>query len=543
MTQGGGSADTTLKLQLLGLAFAGADLVFEIDAAGIVQFALGAAERVTGRPAEAVIGAPWRQIIDPSDHTVFESLLSGLQVGARQGPLRLHVSPRAADAAPLRATVSVLRLPQRPDHISCALIIGGDVSEAFVTPPDGLMDRDTFTNAAGVLLAEAKRAGLNLRLELVEMPGLEQTLSAMDAETAEATRRQIAATLRGQSHAGLGATEIAADRYALVRSATASSDGLAASLKAVTGDAVSPITTAMMFSADVPAQNLRAMRVALDRYILFGGAAAQASFSATVEQVMRDTARVKSAVAERRFALVYQPVVALRGETLHHFEALARFDGDASPADTIRLAENLDLIADFDLAVAATVAKVLVKAKPDVAVAVNISAVSLMRPGFIEAITALTADTPKLRQRLLLELTETHELLDLERANKILQALRRAGHQVCLDDFGAGAASLNYLRQLEVDIVKIDGRYIQTLDSQPRDAVVLKHMIALCTEFGLATIAEMIETKASSDLAMSLGVTYGQGWFLGKPTPEPDWTPAAPVGGASRRKGAVESWG
>jgi EAL domain-containing protein (putative c-di-GMP-specific phosphodiesterase class I) len=543
MTQGGGSTDTTLKLQLLGLAFAGADLVFEIDAAGIVQFALGASERVTGRPAEALIGAPWRDVIDARDHTVFESLLTGLQAGARQGPLRLHMAPRTPDAEALRATVSVLRLPQRADHVSCALILGGDVSEAFTAPSDGLMDRETFTNAAGVLLAEAKRAGLNLRLELVEMPGLEQSLSAMAAEAAEATRRQIAATLRGQSHAGLGATEIAADKYALVRSATASSESLTASLKAVTGDAISPIATPMPFSADVPAQNLRAMRVALDRYILHGGAAAQASFSATVEQVMRDTARVKSAVAERRFALVYQPVVALRGQTLHHFEALARFDADASPADTIRLAENLDLIADFDLAVASTVAQVLAKAKPDVAIAVNVSAVSLMRPGFAEAILALNSRAPKLRGRMLLELTETQELADLGRANLILQILRNAGHKVCLDDFGAGAASLNYLRQLDVDIVKIDGRYIQTLDSQPRDAIVLKHMIALCAEFGLSTIAEMIETKAAADLALSLGVTFGQGWHLGKPTPTPIWTPPAPSPSAARRKGAVESWG
>jgi EAL domain-containing protein (putative c-di-GMP-specific phosphodiesterase class I) len=299
----------------------------------------------------------------------------------------------------------------------------------------------------------------------------------------------------------------------------------------------------MLFSADVPAQNLRAMRVALDRYILHGGAEAQASFSATVEQVMRDTARVKTAVAERRFTLVYQPVVALRGQTLHHFEALARFDADASPADTIRLAENLDLIADFDLAVAETVTKVLAEAKPDVSVAVNVSAVSLMRPGFVEAILALTAKAPKLRRRLLLELTETHDLVHLDRANALLQVLRAAGHQVCLDDFGAGAASLDYLRQLDIDIVKIDGRYIQTLDSRPRDAIVLKHMIALCSEFGLSTIAEMVETRATADLALSLGVTYGQGWHLGKPAPEPIWAPPVPVGGAARRKGAVESWG
>lgn len=143
---------------------------------------------------------------------------------------------------------------------------------------------------------------------------------------------------------------------------------------------------------------------------------------------------------------------------------------------------------------------------------------------------------------MLLELTETHRLTDLDAANRAIQALRKLGHAVCLDDFGAGAASLDYLRQLEVDFIKFDGRYIRALTVDSRDEVILKHMVNLCRELGIETIAEMIETSEVARLAQSLGVGLGQGWCFAKPAVDLIYPPkqvAAPM----RRKGAVESWG
>ncbi len=165
-----------------------------------------------------------------------------------------------------------------------------------------------------------------------------------------------------------------------------------------------------------------------------------------------------------------------------------------------------------------------------------------MQPAFSKALAKITERNTRLRPRLLLEITETQKLADLPAANAAIQALRRLGHPVCLDDFGAGAASLDYLRQLDVDFVKFDGRYIKSLTAHSRDEVVLRHMVNLCRELRIETIAEMIEAPETAKLAQAIGVGLGQGWCFAKPgadlvyPPKDNWQPA-------RRKGAVESWG
>jgi EAL domain-containing protein (putative c-di-GMP-specific phosphodiesterase class I) len=224
-------------------------------------------------------------------------------------------------------------------------------------------------------------------------------------------------------------------------------------------------------------------------------------------------------LASSAFSIVYQPVVALRDGGLSHFEALARFGPGVGPAETIELAEQLGLIPEFDLAVSRSVIGVLAKAPKSTRIAVNLSAVSIMDSGFIEQLLRATRKAPGLGRRLIFEITETATLTDLDQANRNLERLRAAGHLVCIDDFGAGASSFAYLSALDVDVVKIDGRYIRNLEVHGRDAVMLKHMVALCRELRVETVAEMIETAESADMARALGFELGQGWFFGEPVP------------------------
>ncbi len=145
------------------------------------------------------------------------------------------------------------------------------------------------------------------------------------------------------------------------------------------------------------------------------------------------------------------------------------------------------------------------------------------------------------RRQLLFELTETQVVQDLAAANGALQALRKAGHAICLDDFGAGAASLDYIRRLDVDFVKIDGRYIQSLAARGRDATILKHIVGLCRDLDVATIGEMVETVEAARLARSIGVGFGQGWHFGKPGPLPIPT-VDPSQLVRQRRGIVGQW-
>jgi len=102
----------------------------------------------------------------------------------------------------------------------------------------------------------------------------------------------------------------------------------------------------------------------------------------------------------------------------------------------------------------------------------------------------------------------------------VLQNLRGRGHKVCLDDFGAGAASFSYLQAFLVDYVKIDGAYIGRILANFRDRTIVKAMVQMCSELGISTIAEMIETKEQAGSLIGLGVGYGQGYLYGKPQAE-----------------------
>jgi EAL domain-containing protein (putative c-di-GMP-specific phosphodiesterase class I) len=174
--------------------------------------------------------------------------------------------------------------------------------------------------------------------------------------------------------------------------------------------------------------------------------------------------------------------------------------------------------------------------------AVNVSGGTLLKDAFLERLLVATNSDPRLRQRLQLEITETAALLDLDSAARRIGALAEAGFKVSIDDFGAGAASYDYVRSLPVHAVKIDGRYIRGLDRDTRAQSIVKHLVQLCNELNLTTVAEMIEREEELTAVRLAGVRCGQGWLFGKAEPEPCPPRRKPVLRA-RRMGERESWG
>jgi len=527
-----------LKQRLLGAAFAACDLMFEVDGEGMITFALGSTQGLAARADGSLEGQCWRNLFSVDEQPLLAALLRSVGPAERKGPLAVTLAPESPDVPGRPAALAVFRLPDRPGApMSCALTFHG--LSGWEGGGDHLLSKEDFGDTARRLMREAEDAGLRLRVDLVQVDGLQ----AAEADGGGASlRRRLTATLRANAYNGEGATEVAPDRFAVLRPNTASAADLDQQLREVAGGAVQPVVASLALGAGSVDENIRALRYALDQYIEGGAKEASVNFAAVVRKTAREAAKLKSALASRAWSLVYQPVVALKDQALHHFEALARFEAGASPAPSICLAEELGLIADLDLAVARKVVEVLVRQKPPLAIAANVSAASLMQPAFQKALAALTDHDQRLRPRLLLELTETHCLTDLEAADRAIQSLRRLGHAVCLDDFGAGAASLDYLRRLQVDFVKFDGRYIRALTAGSRDEVILKHMVGLCRELNIETIAEMIETQETARVAEGIGVGLGQGWCFAKPSAELVYPPPSAARPA-RRKGEVVSWG
>ncbi|MEM9470216.1 MAG: EAL domain-containing protein, partial [Pseudomonadota bacterium] len=230
--------------------------------------------------------------------------------------------------------------------------------------------------------------------------------------------------------------------------------------------------------------------------------------------------RLKTLVGQQAFKIQFQPIVFLPSEEICHYEALVRFTTNDSPYELIVFGEDIGIAPDIDMAIIKQAIGYISHHKKDndaLRVAVNISGQSIQSDSFFEKLTALIEETSVSPKNLMFEITESTSIGDLEKVNGFIQKLRTKGFEVCLDDFGAGAASFQYLNGLEIDCVKIDGKYIRDAETSRKDEAMVRNLVKMCKDLGITTIAEMVETEKQANYLVSIGVDKGQGWLFGKP--------------------------
>jgi EAL domain-containing protein (putative c-di-GMP-specific phosphodiesterase class I) len=154
--------------------------------------------------------------------------------------------------------------------------------------------------------------------------------------------------------------------------------------------------------------------------------------------------------------------------------------------------------------------------------AVNVSSLSLANSVFVNCLSQLLSSNRPLAGRLAIEVTESARIKDPGETNRILQDIRREGFAVTLDDMGADVDSLDLLRTLRVDFVKIDLAPARgTSGAQGHDAKIAG-LVRLCDDLGAVTIAERVETRDQARALRDIGVRYGQGYQFGRPTRQPE---------------------
>jgi len=531
--------------RFVGFAFATADLLFEIDGKGAITYAVGAGLQLTGSDNAALIGRPWTELFDAADQALSETALAGLVDGQRRGPIDIQMA--TAEGAPTRcAGLSMFRLPQNPPRTSCALTLSHRRPKTRKAG-GALHERSEFEAMARGLIETARNSGAELELGLVEFAGLDaqrQTLSLDETVTLD---RRLAGALRAEAFED-AAADLGEQRFAVLRRKGDPPEALAKRLSLVLGATLEPKAHFLGVDAQQnPARLMRALRFSLESFLADGEAPAAGSLSdvlgKSVQRTVTQAGAFGAMVQARNFKMVFQPVVSLTDGTVHHHEALIRFEGDRSPFAMIRMAEELDIIEDLDIAVAEETVKRLRADKTKLTrLAFNASGRTIVSSTFIEAVERLTK-AGDLSDRLIVEITESAAIDDLALARRHIEALQAMGLQVCLDDFGSGAASFAYLQQLPVDVVKIDGAYVRELASSGRDDAMIRHLVSLCRELKVQTVAEMVETQAVEDLLRRSGVDFAQGWLYGQPASEPQAAVKAVILPAARRRGSVEQWG
>ncbi|HLI21339.1 MAG TPA: GGDEF and EAL domain-containing protein [Stellaceae bacterium] len=242
--------------------------------------------------------------------------------------------------------------------------------------------------------------------------------------------------------------------------------------------------------------------------------------------------KVQRALKENRLPLAYQPVVdAVTGE-VDYYECLLRMIGEdgrtVAAGAFVAAIEQLGFIRVIDRYVLETAVE-QIASHPGFRLGINISGLTATDRAWLRAVTAMLKDKPEIANRVLVEITETAALHDLEESARFVSSLRDLGCRVALDDFGAGFTSLRHLQALAVDTVKIDGSFVRNLTQSEDNQVFLRHLVGLANTLGLHTVAEMVETAEEAAILQREGVKYLQGYYFGKPTLEKPWLAPAPA--------------
>jgi EAL domain-containing protein (putative c-di-GMP-specific phosphodiesterase class I) len=244
---------------------------------------------------------------------------------------------------------------------------------------------------------------------------------------------------------------------------------------------------------------------------------------------LRVQSSLKSAISDNQLQLFYQPQVSSQGE-VYGAEALVRWeteDGFVSPAYFVQLAEETGLIhhlGNWVLESALSNIKQLREVLPQYSghISINISAWQFSLPNFVDYVRASMEVFDIPASFVMLELTETALLSDVEDAIRKLNELREMGIRIALDDFGTGYSSLAYLRELPIDELKIDKAFIDEVASENRSPLT-ESMISIGNSMNLDVVAEGVEHKAQVDALEAMGCSIYQGYYYARPMPFEDF--------------------
>jgi diguanylate cyclase (GGDEF)-like protein len=234
-------------------------------------------------------------------------------------------------------------------------------------------------------------------------------------------------------------------------------------------------------------------------------------------------------LAQREFSLHYQPQVDAQGHCLG-VEALVRWNhpqrGWISPLDFIPIAEDSGLIQPLGTWIMETACQQLVEwqANPltaGLSVSVNVSPRQFMRPSFVNDMISLLHSMPLDPNKLVIEITESIFLDNLDAVILKMAALQRYGLRFSLDDFGTGYSSLSYLKRLPLERVKIDASFVHDILTDPTDAAISQAIIVLGHSLGLTLVAEGVETQGQWQRLQEQGCHLGQGYLFAKAMPAP----------------------
>jgi diguanylate cyclase (GGDEF)-like protein/PAS domain S-box-containing protein len=545
------------EARLASLVRNSAELVLVVSADTTISYASPAVERVLGRSEQQVTGLRLSELMMPgSVAPLTRAMVATPRLAGGPSPLTsLQLSRRDGTAVHAEALITdMLGDPSVRGYV----INIRDVTErmqfedrlshqAFHDLTTGLGNRALFCSRAVHALERHDPADAPVAVLFLDLDDFKSINDSLGYIAGDQLLGAVGARLASSTRAADTIARVGGDEFAILIEASPEGDAVAAACRvhdlleqpftfdghevfahASIGIAFADCTTSGDLGAEQLLRNADlAMYMAKEQ-----GKAQWRVFEAEMHQALYDRLALKNdlelAIERGELTLHYQPVVRLATGIASGFEALLRWEhptrGNVPPLDFIPLAEETGLIVQIGRRVLHTACRDGVRlnasaAPAKIRVGVNLSARQMERPELIDEVRDALASSGLPPELLVLELTESVMMRDVDLSTRRLRELKGLGVLLALDDFGTGYSSLNYIQRFPVDMLKIDKSFTDQL-GHGRDGRLTEAIVGLANALEMVQIAEGIEHLAQADRLLELGCELGQGYL---------YSPAVPI--------------
>src|SRR3954471_11590636 len=512
-------------------------------------------------PAEALAsGAGFARLIEPSRSVRTEALAQSGPARGEGVAYRIEYGVRAAASAPviwIEETGCWFAGPDgKPVRVQGIVRVNNErhardeqlMRLSRHDPLTGELNRTHLVAALAETIEESMRFRSGSAFMLIGIDNLGRVNDAFGFDVADAVIAEVGKRIRAKLRGGDVLGRFSGNKFGLIlRNCTVDDINVAAErfLAAIRDDVVPTKSGAVSVTASIGAVSVpryaRNADEAINRAQETLDTAKRrraGSFLTWRPNVERDAQRrvnirvtdeIVTALNERRIVMAFEPVVDARTREPAFHECLVRMQQDDGQfllaPDIVPVAEKLGLIRLVDHRVLELVVAELAMA-PTVQLSLNISPDTTMDPDWWASIESLMRAHPGVAERLIVEITETVAIQDIDDVRGFVTRLKNFGSRIAIDDFGAGYTSFRNLRKLGVDIVKIDGAFVQNIARSADDGAFVQTLIDLARRLGIKTVAEWVQDEESAVMLREWGCDYIQGRLIGLASAERPWQAA-----------------
>jgi diguanylate cyclase (GGDEF)-like protein/PAS domain S-box-containing protein len=529
------------------------DVITIVDGDGVIRYQSPSAARVLGYPAEGLAGSPLLDSMHPDDRARVKSVVDTVsQSPGSSTSIEARLHHQEGDWRQCELTVTNLL---EESAVRGLVINTRDITDrkaleeqlmhqAFHDALTGLANRALFRDRLRQSIARAQRRREQPAILYMDLDAFKSINDTLGHPVGDALLTAVARRIKTCVRAGDTVARLGGDEFAILLEDTEDLESPSRVAQRILDELNRPFhldgrEVAIHASIGIACRTagpgdadelLRDADIAMYR-AKAGGKGRFEIFTDTMQKAVVSQLELEvdlqRAIEDGEFFIHYQPLVDLQSGQTVAVEALARWRhpwrGVIPPAEFIPAAEKTGAIVSVGRWVLQRACEQVrawqdVRGGPALGLAVNLSARQLKDPGLVEDVIDAVASSGLEPTGILLEMTESVLMDDLEKTIPILQRLKALGLMLAVDDFGTGYSSLSYLRQLPVDTLKIDRSFISGLGKE-REAALVETIVNMGRSLKLEVVAEGIEDDAQLAALKRMGCELGQGYLFAQPMP------------------------